>query len=259
MGSYVSRAQSIGSQMSNLYSDVLGRVTSRREKDSPGQLSTFMDRVLDAQEKNALPPNQLRFIGGVLMEGGSDTSSSLIIAIVQAMIHYPEVQRKAHAQIDEVVGAGRSPQWSDLERLPYINMIVKEGHRWRPILPLCFPHALGEGEQASSFDGIISPCPSSLMIVIFKISILTMLQTTGSTANSSQKAPSSSSTPGVCTWIPKCTTTPPHSSPNASPSIQNSPRYTQPATGTSGITTATVPVDASVQACTSQSAICSYR
>ena len=149
LGSYVSRARNIGSQMSNLYSDVLERVKNRREKDSSAQLSTFMDKVLDAQEKNALPPNQLRFIGGVLMEGGSDTSSSLILAIVQAMIHHPEVQRKAQEEIDEVVGAGRSPQWLDLERLPYINMIVKEGHRWRPILPLCFPHALGEGKQAN--------------------------------------------------------------------------------------------------------------
>lgn len=159
LGSYVSHARSIGSQMSNLYADVLGRVTSRREKDSSAQIATFMDRVLDAQEKNALPPNQLRFIGGVLMEGGSDTSSSLILAIVQAMIHYPEVQRKAQAEIDNVVGSGRSPQWSDLERLPYINMIVKEGHRWRPILPLCFPHALGEGMQASPSDKTIPfPC-----------------------------------------------------------------------------------------------------
>ena len=155
LGFYVSRARGIGSQMSTLYSDILNRVTVRREKDSSAQLSTFMDRVLDAQEKNALPPNQLRFIGGVLMEGGSDTTSSLILAIVQAMIHFPEVQRKAQAEIDQVVGASRMPQWSDLERLPYINMIVKEGHRWRPILPLCFPHALGEGKQAGPGDSTL--------------------------------------------------------------------------------------------------------
>ena len=157
LGSYVTRACSIGTQMSNLYSDVLGRVVSRRDKTPETQLTTFMDRVLDQQGKNELPPNQLRFIGGVLMEGGSDTSSSLILAIVQAMIHYPEVQRKAQAEIDSAVGAERSPVWADLPKLPYINMIVKEGHRWRPILPLCFPHALGEGTWNID-DGIYS-CP----------------------------------------------------------------------------------------------------
>lgn len=163
LGSYISRARSIGSQMSSLYSDVLDRVTTRREKDSSVQLSTFMDRVLDGQERNTLSLNQLKFIGGVLMEGGSDTSSSLILAIVQAMIHYPEVQRKAQTEIDQVVGAGRSPRWSDMERLPYINMIVKEGHRWRPVLPLCFPHALGEGKQASRRDNIMALFPPMVL------------------------------------------------------------------------------------------------
>jgi cytochrome P450 len=141
---YVSRAKAIGVQMETLYKDILNKVVKRRE----GGLNqgTFMDRVLDGQEKHNLPPHQLAFIGGVLMEGGSDTSSSLTLAIVQALIQNPDVQRKAHAEIDAVIGHDRSPVWADLDRLPYINMIVKEGHRWRPILPLCFPHALGEGE-----------------------------------------------------------------------------------------------------------------
>lgn len=64
LGSYVTRARSIGTQMSELYSDVLGRVLLRREYTSETQLITFMDKVLDQQEKNELPPNQLRFIGG---------------------------------------------------------------------------------------------------------------------------------------------------------------------------------------------------
>lgn len=113
-----------------------------------------MDRILDQQGQNSLPPAQLRFIGGVLMEGGSDTSSLLIIAIVQAIIQYPQVQRKAQAKLYRVVGESRSPNWSDWAELPYINAIVKEGHRWRPILPLNFPHALTENDY---IDGKFLP------------------------------------------------------------------------------------------------------
>lgn len=160
LGSYVTRARSIGTQMSELYSDVLGRVLLRRENTSETQLITFMDKVLDQQEKNELPPNQLRFIGGILMEGGLDTSSSLILAIIQAMIHYLEVQRKAQEEIDSVVEFQRSPVWADLPKLPYINMIVKEGHRWRPILPSCFPHALGEGKLNLNRKTSLYPCPT---------------------------------------------------------------------------------------------------
>lgn len=146
-GNYITRARGIGQQMENLYLDILRKVEKRRECGH--NLGSFMDRVLDNQGKNKLPRHQLQFIGGVLMEGGSDTSSSLTLAIVQALIENPEIQRKAHIEIDQVVGHDRSPVWGDMENLPYINMIVKEGHRWRPVLPLCFPHALGEGPHAS--------------------------------------------------------------------------------------------------------------
>lgn len=144
LGNYKKRALSVGKQMENLYEDVLQEVLKRRETRNAG---SFMDVVLDQQEKVKLPRDQLRFIGGVLMEGGSDTSSSLILAIVQALILNPEVQEKAYQEMCAVVGEDRSPQWSDMARLPYINMIVKEGQRWRPILPLCFPHALGQGNS----------------------------------------------------------------------------------------------------------------
>ncbi|KAI1167833.1 putative cytochrome P450 oxidoreductase [Nemania serpens] len=142
-GNYKSRALAVGKQMESLYDDVLNDVLKRRETRNAG---SFLDAVLDQQEKFQLPVDQLRFIGGVLMEGGSDTSSSLILAIVQGLILNPEVQDRAHREIAAVVGEDRSPQWSDMDRLPYINMIVKEGHRWRPILPLCFPHALGQDD-----------------------------------------------------------------------------------------------------------------
>ena len=151
-GNYVTRAKTIGAEMESLYSDILGKVEARRATGK--NIGSFMDRVLDQQGQNSLPPAQLRFIGGVLMEGGSDTSSSLIIAIVQAMIQYPHVQRKAQEEIDRVIGESRSPKWSDFAELPYINAIVKEGHRWRPILPLNFPHALTEDDY---IDGKFVP------------------------------------------------------------------------------------------------------
>lgn len=75
-----------------LYSEILGQVEERRERGI--KRHSFMDRVLDQQEKNQLTRNELYFLGGVLMEGGSDTSSSLILAIILALIAYPKVQER---------------------------------------------------------------------------------------------------------------------------------------------------------------------
>ena len=53
------------------------------------------------------------------------------------MALYPEVQKKAQAEIDAVVGAHRLPDFDDRPSLPYINSIVKESMRWNGITPLC--------------------------------------------------------------------------------------------------------------------------
>jgi cytochrome P450 len=63
--------------------------------------------------------------------------SSLFVALIL----YPEVQKRAQAQIDSVVSRDRLPTFEDRSRLPYIEAICKELLRWQVGLPLGFPHA----------------------------------------------------------------------------------------------------------------------
>lgn len=53
------------------------------------------------------------------------------------MTLYPEVQRKAQAEIDRVVGNDRLPTFADQANLPYIDALAKELLRWNPVTPLC--------------------------------------------------------------------------------------------------------------------------
>ncbi|RWA08996.1 hypothetical protein EKO27_g6103 [Xylaria grammica] len=149
LGRWKSRAIGVGELMTGLYTEVLGQV--RRRRESGLNRGSFMDRVLDQNEKNPLTPSQLQFLGGVLMEGGSDTSSSLILAMVRAMIEFPDVQKKAQEEIDAAIGEGRSPTWEDFPQLPYINMMIKESHRWRPVSPLGVSHAVAEDDWVGGY------------------------------------------------------------------------------------------------------------
>lgn len=92
MGNWRGRAVEVGDLMTSLYTEVLHHVYARRNADI--KKHSFMDRVLDQQDVNQFNEHQLAFLGGTLMEGGSDTSSSLILAIVQAMKEFPEVQHR---------------------------------------------------------------------------------------------------------------------------------------------------------------------
>lgn len=149
MGSWVSRSKNVGDEMNGLYSGMLDLVKDRR-KDGTNK-GSFMDVVLDQNEKLGLSNHELYFLGGTMMEGGSDTTSSIVIAFVHAMTKWGDVLRKAQAEIDSVMGEERTPVWEDYEKLPYVAQTVKEAMRWRPVVPLAFPHALVEGEFCCSF------------------------------------------------------------------------------------------------------------
>lgn len=147
-GNWITRSRNVGRGMDKLYGRMVSQVMQRRLKS--GSRGSFLDGILDQQEKLNLTRNQVNFLCGVLMEGGSDTSSSMILAFIHAMIRFPQVQKKAQQQIDAIVGEDRSPLWSDYPDLPYVTMIVKETMRWRPVTPLAFPHALSEGKPGFS-------------------------------------------------------------------------------------------------------------
>jgi cytochrome P450 len=52
------------------------------------------------------------------------------------MTLYPEVQAKAQAELDAVVGTGRLPSFSDRADLPYIDALFKEVLRWHQATPI---------------------------------------------------------------------------------------------------------------------------
>ena len=57
---------------------------------------------------------------------------------------YPDVQKKAQAELDLVVGPDRLPTRDDMPNLPYINAVVKEALRWQNVLPISIPHQTSE-------------------------------------------------------------------------------------------------------------------
>lgn len=87
-----------------------------------------MDHMLQEsfRQKYELDDEHIAYIGGVLMEGGSDTTASTLLSFVLAMIKYPNVLRKAQNEVDEVCGTQRSPTFEDLAKLPYLKNCVSE-------------------------------------------------------------------------------------------------------------------------------------
>ena len=52
------------------------------------------------------------------------------------MVLFPDVQRKAQAELDSILGGERLPTYRDRDSLPYVNALCTELVRWMPVTPL---------------------------------------------------------------------------------------------------------------------------
>ena len=57
-----------------------------------------------------------------------------------AMVLHPEVQAKAQAEMDLVLGRGNLPTFADQESLPYLAAVMNEVFRWQVVAPFGVPH-----------------------------------------------------------------------------------------------------------------------
>ena len=144
-GNWITRSRNVGIIADKLYGRMVSHVLQRRLKAISRR--SFLDDVLDQQDKSRLTRNELNFLCGVLLEGGTDTVASTIVTFIHAITKYPNVQTKAQLEIDSVIGEDRSPLWSDYVKLPYVSQVVKETIRWRPVAPLAFPHESSAGRS----------------------------------------------------------------------------------------------------------------
>ena len=51
------------------------------------------------------------------------------------LVLYPQVQKRAQAELDAVIGRDRLPTLDDRPRLPYIEALCKELLRWNMVTP----------------------------------------------------------------------------------------------------------------------------
>jgi len=77
---------------------------------------------------------------GSIYTAGADTTVSSMHSLFLALVLFPQVQRRAQAELDAVIGRDRLPTFDDRPRLPYIEALCKELMRWNMVTPNGLPH-----------------------------------------------------------------------------------------------------------------------
>jgi cytochrome P450 len=81
------------------------------------------------------------------------------------MIHHPDIQRKAQAEIDAVLDDGRLPGPEDRPLLPYIECIIKEVYRFHPAAPVLIHRVMKDDEYA----GYSIPAGCTMLVNLWSV------------------------------------------------------------------------------------------
>jgi len=115
-----------------------------KEKMNTGSSTFLISSLIESYSRDGKLSEDdeldIKGAAAALYGAGVDTSASVVETFILAMLHYPEVYRKAQEEIDRVIGNRRLPEIADRKSLPYFEAIVKELYRWHPPLPLGLPH-----------------------------------------------------------------------------------------------------------------------
>ncbi|BFG20121.1 hypothetical protein CerSpe_063950 [Prunus speciosa] len=79
-----------------------------------------------------------------MLVGSIDTSSVTVEWALSELMRHPKAMKKVQKELEDVVGLGRMVEESDLGKLDYLSMVVKETMRLHPVAPLLVPHAATE-------------------------------------------------------------------------------------------------------------------
>lgn len=146
------------------FSFVQRQMTARANR--PSYVSSLIEKLADdADGKLSIgDENLIKETAVILYGGGADTTISTLNSFILAMLLFPDVQRKAQKEIDDVIGTGRLPGFEDRENLPYVSALVKESLRWFPVLPIGTTHAV---DAELTYEGLQIPKGAYLITSIW--------------------------------------------------------------------------------------------
>jgi cytochrome P450 len=114
---------------------VLGKIIERhrREGDDTGDVVSMLVAAHD-EEGNGLTPQQVRDNLLTLFVAGHETSANALTWAFYLLAQHPKVTRKLLEELDREL-KGEAPSAADLDRLPYLEQVVKETLRLYPPAP----------------------------------------------------------------------------------------------------------------------------
>ncbi|CAN6714289.1 unnamed protein product [Malus baccata var. baccata] len=101
-----------------------------------------------------------------MIAGALGTSAMAIVWTLAELLRHPKVMKRLQEKLQSMIRMDRMVEESDLPKLDYLSMVVKESIRLHPVAPLLFPH---QSMEDITVDGYHIPKKSRVFINIWTI------------------------------------------------------------------------------------------
>ncbi|KAG6494336.1 cytochrome P450 89A2-like [Zingiber officinale] len=118
-------------------------------------VDSLLDLELEADElRKTLGEDDIAALCGEFLDAGTETTAAALEWIMANLVKHGDIQAKLVEEMGTVVGGGRRVGIAeeDLERMPYLDAVVKEGLRRHPPAKFLLPHtATAEGATLAGY------------------------------------------------------------------------------------------------------------
>ncbi|KAF9455844.1 cytochrome P450 [Collybia nuda] len=122
--------------------------------------------LLEYQVEEQLSWTDMCLLTTAFATGGSHSTSGTIQWFLAFMPTHPDIQVKAHEELDRVLGREHWPAPEDEKRLPYVRAIVKEVLRCHSPFWMATPHA---SDRDFVYRGMYIPAKSVMMLNCYSL------------------------------------------------------------------------------------------
>lgn len=133
------RGRRLHDEMVEVYGALLMQVKARVDagEDVPDCLAKTL---LEVRDQENLDWEDMCMLAAVFNLGGVHSTAGIIQWFLALLPSHPEVMRRAHEELDAVIGTDTWPSAEDEPRLPYIRAIIKEIQRVYTPFWMATPH-----------------------------------------------------------------------------------------------------------------------
>ncbi len=111
--------------------------TKRADNNS---LKCAVDHILDAQQKGEINEDNVLYIVENINVAAIETTLWSIEWGIAELVNHPHIQKKVRDEMTAILGPGVQITEPDVQKLPYLQAVVKETLRLRMAIPLLVPH-----------------------------------------------------------------------------------------------------------------------